>query len=110
MNIYKVYNRLFNTSDCDKIWRWFQQHGWAMDNYDLDTLKIRLEIEHYDVDTTQPLFYQLVQVEASVTAVPNGICVELGNHMWVFNQETNCLSEGRTVKFDEHLELPVIKL
>lgn len=110
MNVYKIYDCLFNTSDCDKIWKWLYHHGWTMTNYDLDTLKIRLKIEHYDVDTTQPLFHQLVQVEASVTAVPNGICVELGSHMWVFNQEMNCLSKGRVVKFDEHLELPVIKL
>lgn len=109
MKIYKVYDSLFNTDDILKIWKHLYRPNQCSN---VTEEEIKKELVCIDVDTTQPFFHQLIQVGASVKTCTNGIAVELGSHCWIFNQECNELPDPmlRTVKFDEHLNLPIIKL
>jgi len=103
MKVYKAFGRLFDKNDRFEVWKFFHNHNNIVEEEDI-------HLEEIYVDTTQPFFHQLLQVGAKISAVPNGILVELGTHMWVFNQEQDPLPYGRTVKFDYHSSLPVIKL
>ena len=109
MKIYKVYDCLFNTNDVFKIWKHLYRPNQCSN---VTEEEIKKNLVCIDVDTTQPFFHQLVQVGASVKAEACGIVIELSCHCWIFNQEHNELPDPmlRTIKFDEHLNLPVIKL